>query len=53
MPDTVILGHFRVLFTPLHFHKRPVLVLVFANRKKSEEDFHFNEKRENSVQRLF
>ena len=53
MPDTVILGHSGVLFTPLHFHKRPVLVLVFANRKKSEEDFHFYEKRENSVQRLF
>ena len=32
-------------FTPLRFYERPTLVPVFANRKKSEEDFHFYEKR--------
>ena len=28
-------------FTLLRFYKRPKLVLAFANRKKSEEDFAF------------
>ena len=36
--------HFsKARFTPLHFYKRPTLVPVFANRKKSKEDFQFYE----------
>ena len=31
------------LHAPLHFYKRPTLVPVFTNRKKSKEDFHFCE----------
>ena len=29
----------------LHFYKRLILVLVFANHKKSKEGFHFYEKK--------
>ena len=31
----------KVCFTPLHFYKRPTLVPVFFNWKKSKEDFCF------------
>ena len=34
----------KVCFILLHFYKRPTLIPVFANWKKSEEDFHFYEK---------
>lgn len=30
---------------PICFYERPTLIPVFANRKKSEEGFHFYEKR--------
>lgn len=36
----------KVYVTLLHFYERPTLVSVFANRKKSEEDFRFYEKGE-------
>ena len=38
--------HFsKMHFTPLCFYERSTLVLVFANKKKSKQDFHFYEKR--------
>lgn len=36
----------KVHVMPLRFYERPTLVPVFANRKKSEEDFRFYEKRQ-------
>lgn len=42
--------HFsRICFTPLCSHKRPALVPVFVDQKKSKEDFRFCK---NSVQCL-
>lgn len=35
----------RVFTTALFFYKRPTLVYVFDNQKKSEENFRFYEKR--------
>lgn len=34
----------RFCIKPLLFYEWPTLVPVFSNCKKSEEDFHFNEK---------
>ena len=36
----------KVRLTPLDFQDRPILVPVFANRKKSKEDFTFTKKGE-------
>lgn len=37
--------HFSKVHLPsLHFHKRPILILVFTNGKKSEAVFHFLKK---------
>lgn len=44
---TSILHFLKVPFTPLRFLERLTLVPVFANQKKSEENFHFYEKKAN------
>ena len=55
------LSHFtstfgKFTFMPLQFYKRPTLVPVFYNCKKSEEDFHFSDKKvksEKGIQHWF
>lgn len=39
-------------FTPFRFYEKSILVPVFANRKKSEENFHFYEKCQKGKQLL-
>lgn len=41
-----ISGLSKVWDRTLHFYERPTFIRVFANRKKSEEDFHFYQKRQ-------
>ena len=42
-----VIPHFaKVHLAPLCFYERPRLVPVVASQKKSEEDFHFYEKRQ-------
>lgn len=44
IPLTGFHHYLKVRFTSLHFYRRPTLNTVFANPKKSKEDFHFYKK---------
>lgn len=44
--DTFSLSYLKVHFASLHFYEWSLLVPVFPNQKKSEEDFHSYEKRQ-------